>query len=322
MNEKISVIVPVYNVEKYLHRCVDSILAQTYQNIEIILVDDGSTDNSSLICDEYEKQDSRVKVIHKVNGGLSSARNAGIEAATGDYIGFIDSDDYITEDMYLCLYSRIKEDCSSIANCMYVRAFDSGETIPSKVPHTTDEDILSQDYLEELLLHIGDVSVCTKLFPRKLIGDLRFDVGKSNEDLLFMIQILKNIQGIKFVGKLGYYYYVRENSITTSKYGKTFIDMQKNAMWVLKHVCQNYPSLKTQAKRFALYQNMAFLLAIPSKEAVKTNEIYRNSVSFVRKNALRNVFNPYLKIKEKIILFGLGIMPKNMAKIFRFKHRK
>lgn len=320
MNKKISVIVPVYNVEKYLNRCVDSILAQTYQNLEIILVDDGSPDNCPQICDNYVQKDSRIKVIHKENGGLSSARNAGLDIATGDYIGFVDSDDYIAPDIYSQLYDRIKGDKSYIANCIYARAFASGEIIPSRVPHNEDEDITTQKYLEELLLHVGDVSVCTKLFPRGLIGDLRFVVGKLNEDLLFMIQLLKNIQGIKFVGQLGYYYYVREKSIT-SRYGKTFIDMQKNAMWVLKYVQQTYPKLRRQAVRFALYQNMAFLLALPANEAVKTNEVYCSALDFVRKNAIKNIFNSYLKIKEKIILIGLGIIPKTIAKVFRRKHR-
>lgn len=318
--KKISVIVPVYNVEKYLNRCVDSILAQTYQNLEIILVDDGSSDNCPQICDDYAQKDSRVRVIHKENGGLSDARNAGLDVATGYYVGFVDSDDYISPDMYSQLYDRIKGDESYIANCIYVRAFDSGETMPSRVPHNTDEDIATSNYLEELLLHIGDVSVCTKLFPRVLIGDLRFVVGKLNEDLLFMIQLLKNIQGIKFVGQLGYYYYVREKSIS-SRYGKAFIDMQKNAMWVLEYVRQNYPILKKQAVRFALYQNMAFLLAIPVEEAVKTNEVYCNALKFVRKNTIKNIFNPYLKVKEKIILVGLVVLPKTIAKIFRRKHR-
>ena len=283
-------------------------------------MDDGSSDNCPQICDGYAQKDSRVRVIHKENGGLSDARNAGLDVATGYYVGFVDSDDYISPDMYSQLYDKIKGDESYIANCIYVRSFDSGETMPSRVPHNTDEDIATSNYLEELLLHIGDVSVCTKLFPRVLIGDLRFVVGKLNEDLLFMIQLLKNIQGIKFVGQLGYYYYVREKSIT-SRYGKAFIDMQKNTTWVLEYVQQNYPILKKQAVRFALYQNMAFLLAIPVEEAVKTNEVYCNALKFVRKNTIKNIFNPYLKVKEKIILVGLVVLPKTITKIFRRKHR-
>lgn len=108
-DDLISVIVPVYNVEKYLHKCINSILNQTYKNLEIILIDDGSTDNSGKICDEYALKDNRIKVIHKENGGLSSARNAGLDICSGDYIGFVDSDDYIAEDMYEYLYVNLKK---------------------------------------------------------------------------------------------------------------------------------------------------------------------------------------------------------------------
>ena len=319
-SELISIIVPVYNVEKYLNRCVDSILAQTYDNLEIILVDDGSLDESPSICDQYEKLDKRIKVIHKENGGLSSARNAGLDIATGRYIGFVDSDDYISPTIYETLYNRIMGENTAIANCMYVRAFDSGEMQPSRVPHSKDECITSISYLEELLLHLGDVSVCTKLFPNDVIGDNRFPIGKCNEDLIFMVQLLDRFQQIKFVGQIGYYYFVREKSIT-SGYGKTFIDMQENSLWILSHIKQNYPNLTKQAVRFALYQNMAFLLAVPKQEANKRNKSYRSALSFIRKNVFRSIFNPYLRIKEKLIIIGLSMMPKTMAKIFKRKHR-
>ncbi len=117
LGEKISVIVPIYKVEEYLHRCIDSIINQTYTNLEIILVDDGSPDNCPMICDEYAKKDSRIRVIHKKNGGLSDARNAGLEIATGEYIGFVDSDDWIHKDMYHILYKNIIEKDADIAEC-------------------------------------------------------------------------------------------------------------------------------------------------------------------------------------------------------------
>lgn len=117
---KVSIIVPIYNMEKYLGRCIDSILVQTHTNIEVILVDDGSTDSSPQVCDDYAKRDPRIKVIHKSNGGLSSARNAGLDIATGDYIGFVDSDDYISTDMYKVLAERLDNSDCEIANVMYV----------------------------------------------------------------------------------------------------------------------------------------------------------------------------------------------------------
>ena len=118
-NELISIIVPVYNMEKYLARCVDSIIAQTYDKIEIILVDDGSTDNSSSMCDHYARKDERIKVVHKLNGGLSDARNAGFAVATGSYIGYVDSDDWIEPDMYEKMYYACVENDAELAVCRY-----------------------------------------------------------------------------------------------------------------------------------------------------------------------------------------------------------
>ena len=124
MEEKISIIVPIYKVEKYLNRCVDSIINQSWQNLEIILVNDGSPDNSGIICDEYTKKDHRVRVIHKTNGGISDARNAGIEIATGDYIGFVDSDDFIHSEMFRDLYERMRKHNADIVQCSYRIAVD------------------------------------------------------------------------------------------------------------------------------------------------------------------------------------------------------
>lgn len=321
MDSLISVIVPVYNVEKYLKRCIDSILQQSYKNLEIILVDDGSTDASGSICDEYKVKDNRIIVVHKRNGGLSSARNVGLDVANGEYIGFIDSDDYISNNMYELLINEIKEySCNIISNIMYVRAYESGENISSRVPHRQNEVFTGEKYLEELLLHVGDVSVCTKLFPKELISNIRFPEGLLNEDLLFMVALIKNISKIRFVGEVGYYYFVREKSIS-SGYGKSIIDMQKNALSVLDYVRLNYPQLKKQAYRFALYQNMAYLLAVPKAEVNKENLIYCSALKFVRKNTIKNIFNKYLKVKEKGILLGLMIMPQYLARIFQKKHR-
>ncbi|MBQ8322887.1 MAG: glycosyltransferase [Clostridia bacterium] len=320
MSKKISVIVPVYNTEKYLRRCVDSILKQTYSDLEIILVDDGSTDSSGKICDEYALKDERIKVIHKPNGGLSSARNAGLDAATGDYIGFVDSDDHIASDMYMQLIQNIGEEKGNISNIMYVREDEEGKTFASRVPHNKTETIKTFDYIEELLLHMGDVSVCTKLFAKELIGKLRFNENVLNEDLLFMMQLSEDINEIRFVGEIGYYYFVRNGS-TSSGYGKAVIDMQKNSVWVLDYILRKYPQLKNQARRFALYQNMAYVLLVPCESAKKENETYVSALKFIRKNTLKNLCNKYLAFKNKLILLGLMIMPKILAKRYQRKHR-
>ena len=312
----ISVIVPIYNVEKYLKKCVDSIIAQTYSNLEIILVDDGSPDSCGAICDEYAEKDSRIKVVHKENGGLSSARNAGLDIATGEYIGFVDSDDYIASNMYENLFLALYGAERAISNCMYVRVTESGDIYPSVVPHTEYEIFSSEKFLEELLLHVGDVSVCTKLFLRDVIGELRFAEGVLNEDLLFMVEIIEKIDDVRFVGKVGYHYYIREGS-TSSGYGKAIVDMQKNSLWVLDIVRERHPNLKQQAMRFALHQNMAYLLALPRELATRKNESYRSAKRFIRKNAFQGLFNKYLRFKFKIVVCALALMPREIARLKR-----
>lgn len=321
MNYLISVIVPIYNMEKYLCRCVESIRNQEYTNLEIILVDDGSTDKSAVMCDEYEKIDKRVKVIHKVNGGLSSARNAGLEIAQGNYIGFVDSDDYIAPSMYSNLFNYVHGKTGTISNVMYKRVCESGEEYLSSVIHTKNEKIKSLEYLQELLLHVGDVSVCTKLFDRKIIGELRFDESKLNEDLLFMISLLPRFKEIQFVDEVGYYYFERENSISSS-YGKSVEDMVRNSLVVKEYVDNRYPEMKMEAERFALFQHMGYLMLIPRNKAVKENTLYRNAVQYVRKNTIKNLRNPYLKRKNKLILLGLTCSPHFMSELNRLRQAR
>lgn len=314
---KISIIVPVYNVEKYLCRCVDSLLNQTCRNLEIILVNDGSTDSSFQICNEYAKKDERIIVINKSNGGLSSARNAGLDAATGDYIGFVDSDDYVDVEMYERLLAAIP-DQTSISNVMYVRSFEDGRLGKSAVPHTTDADISAKDYLRELLLHKGDVSACTKLFPKTLIANTRFTEGVLNEDLLFMTALLEKLSVIHFIGFVGYYYFVRKDSIS-SGYGKAVIDMVSNSVIVKERTMQLFPELKKEAERFALYQHMAYLLLIP-KGKTKSNQAYKAAKKYIRKHFWGNLRNPYLTFKNKFTLFLQLFIPQSCAKIYQKKH--
>ena len=321
MDKKISVIVPIYKVEKYLVRCVDSIINQTYKNLEIILVDDGSPDNCGAMCDEYAKQDERIKVIHKENGGLSSARNAGLDAATGDYIAFVDSDDRITPDAYENLVFALGERVDAIANFMYEREYENGETTtPTVIPHVADETFSKEEYVSELMMHVGDVSACTKLFPRCVIGDLRFPMGVLNEDLIFMLEITDRIKEIIFVGKVGYYYFIREGS-TSSGYGKAIADMQKNSLWALEFVNARYPALKRRAMRFAIHQNMAYLLVLPRELSKRSNPSFKSAIKFIRKNMLLAMINKHINVKHKFVIAVLGLFPRTTAKIYKKKRK-
>ena len=316
--KKISVIIPVYGVEKYLDKCVESVASQTYKNLEIILVDDGSPDNCPAICDEWAKKDSRIVVVHKENGGLSSARNAGIDVATGEYVGFVDSDDYISQDMYEKLLSLCKEK-NILANSHFARVSEKGaETLP-KTPHKDGGEITAEDYLEELLLHIGDVSVCTKLFHREVIGNIRFEENKLNEDLLFMLDIISKIDKVVFSNKVGYYYLSRKGS-TSSGYGKAVEDMAPNSVLVRDFVLKKYPRLKPQADRFALFQNMAYLLMVPKALRRKDNKGYVCAIKYIRKHFFKEgIINKFLTKKNKLILLLECISPEFSARLFQGK---
>ncbi len=315
---KISVIVPVYNVESYVRKCVDSIRAQTYTELEIILVDDGATDASPRICDELAAEDSRIRVIHKTNGGLSSARNAGLDVATGDYIGFIDSDDYISADMYERLAAAIEPlGERGLSNVMFCRVTEDGVTSPSSVIHTSDAAIEPQAYLEELLLHQGDVSVCTKLFPRALIEHTRFIEGRYNEDLLFMLELIPRIEQIRFVGSVGYYYLSRRSS-ASSTYGNAVRDMVTNSVLVYDTVTKQYPSLSAQALRFMMYQHMAFLLLVPDSEC--HTALYHNARSQLKRYYSRAMRNSILTAKQKVIISALAIAPRATAHRYQKRH--
>ena len=323
MSETISVIIPVYNVEKYLNKCVDSVISQTYKDLQIILVDDGSTDRSSKICDEYAKADTRISVIHKQNGGLSSARNAGMEIVEGDYITFLDSDDYVSPTVYEELYKIIKsQDSDSIACTCFRRVDEAGNVYKKNDPHSKPSSTSNTEYLREILLHIGDVSVCTKLFPRKMLEIKRFDEEKLNEDLLFMADLIPSFKTIVYTGTVGYYYLVRDNSIS-SGYGKSVEDMAVNAVAVNKNVQSEYPELKDEGNRFALFQNMAYLLLVPQALRTKNNKKYLEALKYLKKSFFKNgITNRYLGIKYKIIIFVLIIYPEIVIRLFQRKHRK
>ena len=213
--DKISIVVPIYNVEKYLKECIESILIQTYKNLEIILVDDGATDSSGSICDEYKQKDNRIKVIHKKNGGLSDARNAGIEVATGEYISFIDSDDYIANDMYELLYKDIKNEKADISCCscflVYKNRIDYGKA--------DYYEVMNSQRAIELLCTMGymGVSAYAKLYKTELFQNIRYPKGKISEDIYTTYKLFDKANKIIYNSIPKYYYRQRKGSITNNK---------------------------------------------------------------------------------------------------------
>lgn len=219
---KISVIVPFYNVERYARQCIESIKNQTYINLEIILVDDGSPDNCGEICDEYAASDNRIKVIHKPNGGLSSARNAGLDAATGEYIGFVDSDDWIEPEMYEKMLDAIVSNNSSIAVCNVI--YDYKNAAESNKYKVAVNKTVARDEVLKMLMddkYLNNYAV-NKLYHREVISD-RFPVSHDFEDIYVAIRWFSNASAVSFIDFEGYHYRQRKGSIMHSDYSKKHI---------------------------------------------------------------------------------------------------
>lgn len=211
----ISVIVPVYNMEQYLERCVNSIVDQTYRNLEIILVDDGSTDRSPRMCDEYAAKDGRIKVVHKVNGGLSDARNAGLQVATGTYIGYVDSDDWIEPQMYQRMYEACIEHQAQVAVCRYAKIYrDHVDREGNGQVTVFDREGILKIYLTDQPEYVVYNSVWSKLFAREVVEGVLFPVGKNSEDIMYTTKAFCKLEKAVYIDECLYDYVLdREGSI-------------------------------------------------------------------------------------------------------------
>lgn len=212
----ISIIVPVYNVEKYLCQCVQSILDQTFQNIEIILVNDGSTDMSASICNEFKEKDHRIVVINKENGGLSDARNVGIKVAKGRYIAFVDSDDFVHKEMLNKLYQRITIDGSDMAVCGYIQYYNNVKRSEQYI-YGRDEVISPARFFDSILSNekIGNYA-WNKLYKKELFAEITFPKGKAFEDINTTYKLVLLSDKISIINEALYYYRQRCNSISNS----------------------------------------------------------------------------------------------------------
>ena len=242
IKEKISIIVPVYNVEAYLERCVESILKQTYTNLEILLVNDGSTDKSGELCDKLALRDHRIRVIHKENGGLSDARNRGIDEASSNLIGFVDSDDYIDEDMYETLYRQMVASKADLSMCGH---YDVYHQIPEKqVAKIKTWELMPEEAIKMVMeAKILSVTAVNKLYKKALFEQLRFRIGKIAEDAFIMVDLIHQCSKIVATNEKKYYYVHRENSITTQKFSLKFLNVIEAYEQNAKIISENYPDL-------------------------------------------------------------------------------
>lgn len=249
-NELISIIVPVYNVEKYIDKCINSILLQTYQHIEIILVDDGSIDNSGVICDNYQKKDCRIKVIHKKNGGLSDARNVGIEFSKGKYITFIDSDDYIEKNYIEFLYKILKTNEAEISICDF-KYISEYERLMNKISNSKKEIIYSKkEALKELCTDkTFPNSAWGKLYLKNLFEDIRYPKGRIFEDIPTTYKLFSKCNKIVYGDWALYNYLYREKAISKSEFNLRRLDAIDFTNEMTNYIEKEFPDLNEECRR-------------------------------------------------------------------------
>lgn len=222
MNELVSVIIPVYKVEKYLNRCIESVVKQTYENLEIILVDDGSPDRCPQMCEEWKQKDSRIKVIHKKNGGLSDARNVGLESMTGRYVTFIDSDDYVHPQFIECLYSSIYNYDADIVACEYQEV--NADAVVKEM-EVIDCKKIQLKQLNEITHVTIAINVWNKMYKKELFDIIRFPVGKIHEDVGIWWELMFYAKKIIAIPQKLYFYCENPDSIMRKEYGMKHMDL-------------------------------------------------------------------------------------------------
>lgn len=318
----LSIIVPVYNIMEYLPRCVDSIRRQTYRNLEIILVDDGSADNSGALAEKMALEDRRIKVLHKENGGSSSARNLGISVARGDYIGFVDSDDYIEPEMYERLLAVALEENLLMVQISRDEIDEQGNLMPDVcIPPEKPELWECEHFMRELLMHRGDCSFCTKLVHRSLLEEERFPEGELNEDFHLLVRLLPKVPAVAVLPEQDYHVFYRYGSNTRTRkeneFPRVFTDIVNNADRVYAIVEKEYPNLLPEAMRFSLFQRLDYMLHIPISMMTKDNAFYMQVKEYLKKHRKDAVRSPYLSKKNKVYLLLLGTAPKFVRKVHK-----
>ena len=246
--EGVSIVIPVYKVEPYLNRCIQSIVEQSYADLEIILVDDGSPDACPAMCDEWAGKDEIIKVIHKPNGGLSDARNAGMSAAEKEYVAFIDSDDWIAPEFIERLVQACENDGSDISACAVVMVWEDGR--PQKLLTVRTNAVLDREEAQEALLSetLLKQPVWYKLYKRGLVCDIPFETGKQHEDVFWSYQALGKAAQVSVIDYPGYYYLQRTSSIMGAGYSLTRLDAAEAVRRRYEYIRQEFPSLEKKAR--------------------------------------------------------------------------
>ena len=301
-SKKVSIIVPVYKVEKFLERCVESIIKQTYQNIEIILIDDESPDECPKMCDQYEIKDNRIKVIHKKNGGLSDARNAGLDIASGEYIAFVDSDDWIESDFIETLYMNAEREKADISVVGYQLIWEDGRIRR----FSRDEEYYvfdRENAIRELLKQQKfQCMVCQKMYRKQIFETIRFPVGKIYEDVAIGLSTFLKAERVVVSGKVKYNYFQRSDSIVNAKFDKRKLFFLECCNKIIDYSDSQNKMFDLEAHTFYLRALMMFTLQLYQLDEEK----YESTVKWLE-NEIRRCRrfiwkNPSIELKKKIVL--------------------
>ncbi len=310
-NPLVSIVIPVYNVKKYLNRCVDSVIAQTYSTLEIILVDDGSTDGCGAVCDNYKKLDSRIEVIHKKNGGLSDARNAGLDKIIGEYVIFIDSDDFVSPYYVENLVEIVQRTGCKIGCSWFVNYYEGCAIV---VPTLVDDNkikVYSREAFYDQMLHQQGVEVSAwgKIYYSKLFDGVRYPVGKLYEDIPTTYLLVEKVDNIAVIPNVDYFYFQRKQSISKSSFNVRKMDAIVHMGKFMDFIVLHYPNLKNAAisRYFSVVCNILFLINDKKYKEQKKflwSEVkkYRSVVLFDKGARKKN------RMAALISYFGYGTM--------------
>lgn len=317
----ISVIVPIYNVEKYLEQCIESIMNQTYENLEIILVDDGATDNCPQICDKYADTDKRIKVIHKSNGGLSDARNVGLKIASGEYIGFVDSDDFIEPTMYEKLISGCLTHQVQIATCGRRNVDENGDSINEMFTISDVTTFTTKEVINGIITwNKFDVASWDKIYKRDLFKDEQFPVGMYSEDLVIIPSIIKKCNKVVHVAEALYCYRQRLGSITKQSFSPKKLTMLQQAESLYSVINMWYPDMQSDALYFLWKYYMVFVDSAYSSNCRGMKRVVKQGFESIKKYNLHShetnitVRDMMVTSIKKIVVLMKLIMEGNVEK--------
>lgn len=304
---------PVYKVEKYLKSAIDSVLAQTLADFELILVDDGSTDNCGSICDEYANRDTRIHVLHQKNKGVSAARNVALEIATGEYISFVDADDWIEPVMLECMYKTAKINNADMVICNY-REEESNAVLnfQSQEPIKNADNYFGIEAIKKVLLLPS--FCCTRIIKQSCIGNTKFQDGVIHaEDLLFLVQILRSIKKVAYLDSQLYIYRIRPDSAVRRPFYDEFLDSIIISEYCAFTLLKEHIALKSVCY-FRIFRSLNQAIGKLECESKQTQQKFHQQIVFLQERmslySINFLFNPYISYKSKCLLSLFIINPK------------